>query len=92
MSVWSQKQQRLIEVIHQEDRSVRLAGDARCCSPGHTAKFRSYSMLDLDTGKILDFKLVQGMAQFSELKETSYSPSNVIIKHTHNFAFFRNTN
>ena len=37
----------------------KLAGDARCCSPGHTVKFGLYSMMDLHTGKLLDIKLVQ---------------------------------
>ena len=49
----------LLDEIREDNRSVCLAGDARCCSPGHTAKFGSYNLLDLDTGKILDFKLVQ---------------------------------
>ena len=59
MSVWSRSQQMLLDEIREDNRSVRLAGDAKCCSPGHTAKFGSYSLLDLDTAKILDFKLVQ---------------------------------
>ena len=59
MSVWSRSQQMLLDEIREDNRSVRLAGVARCCSPGHTAKFGPYSLLDLDTGKILDFKLVQ---------------------------------
>lgn len=59
MDVWKSQQQLLIQTIKDEERSLKLAGDARCCSPGHTAKFGSYSMMDLHTGKILDIKLVQ---------------------------------
>ena len=59
LQVWKRQQESSIQTIQQSDRQIRLAGDARCCTPGHTAKFASYSMLDLDTGKILDFKLVQ---------------------------------
>lgn len=59
MDVWKSQQQSLIQTIKDEERSLKLAGDARCCSPGHTVKFGSYSMMDLHTGKILDIKLIQ---------------------------------
>ena len=42
LSVWKNKQTRLfIEVIVSE--VVTFGGDARYCSPGHTAKYGSYS-------------------------------------------------
>ena len=34
-------------------------GDARCDSPGYSAKYGSYTLMDLVTKKILDFQLVQ---------------------------------
>ena len=37
---------------------TEFARDARCCSPGHTAKY-GYNMMDMYTGKILDVKIVQ---------------------------------
>ena len=52
------KQQKLFSTIRANKGSVRVAGDG-CCSPGHTAKYGSYSLLDLNTGKILDTQLVQ---------------------------------
>ena len=42
LSAWKSSQGQLIEEIHDSGRSVKLAGDARCCSPGHTAKYGSY--------------------------------------------------
>ncbi|XP_052212037.1 uncharacterized protein LOC127831089 [Dreissena polymorpha] len=36
-----------------------LGGDGRCYSPGHTAKYGTYSMINLVLGKILDIQLVQ---------------------------------
>ena len=59
LSVWKSSQGELIQQIQDSGQSVKLAGDARCCSPGHTAKYGSYSMMDMHTGKILDIKLVQ---------------------------------
>ncbi|XP_052270796.1 uncharacterized protein LOC127871702 [Dreissena polymorpha] len=40
-------------------KSVRLGGDARCRSPGHTAKYGSYTLMDLETNHVLDVQLVQ---------------------------------
>lgn len=56
-SVWQQKQSDMIDERH--GRQLRLGGDGRCCSPGHTAKFGSYSLMDLETGHVLDTQLVQ---------------------------------
>ena len=39
--------------------SVRVAGDGRCCSPGHTAKYGSYTLLEVNSGKIISRQLVQ---------------------------------
>lgn len=39
--------------------SLVLAGDGRCDSPGHNAKYGTYSIMHVPTEKILDFSLVQ---------------------------------
>ncbi|XP_036000029.1 uncharacterized protein LOC118564855 isoform X1 [Fundulus heteroclitus] len=57
-SLWSKKQELLICDVKKKSK-VRLGGDARCCSPGHTAKYGSYSLMDMDTSKVLDMQLVQ---------------------------------
>ena len=36
-----------------------LAGDGRCDSPGHNAKYGTYSLIEVTTEKIIDFSLVQ---------------------------------
>ena len=36
-----------------KDKALILAGDDRCDSPGKSAKFCSYSMMDIDSGLIL---------------------------------------
>ncbi|XP_059909430.1 uncharacterized protein LOC132459064 [Gadus macrocephalus] len=42
-----------------EERKVILGGDTRADSPGHCAKFGSYTMMDLNTKTIVDLQLVQ---------------------------------
>jgi len=38
---------------------VNLNGDGRCDSPGHNAKYGTYTFMDCDTGKIVSFSVVQ---------------------------------
>ena len=56
-SVYTRHQNELIEGCR--NRELILAGDGRADSPGHSAIFGSYTVLDLDTNKVLDFQLVQ---------------------------------
>ena len=62
-------------VLIDNARPVVLGGDARCDSPGYSAKYGSYTLMDLVTKKILDFQLVQVcMSNFSyvEIKLMKY--------------------
>ena len=52
--------------VHQADRitdlqgrSLCLGGDGRCDSPGHTAKFGSYTLMNLEDNKVVHIELVQ---------------------------------
>lgn len=56
-SVWLNNQEKLLHSLHGA--VLNIGGDGRCCSPGHTAKFGSYSVMDLNSSKILDVQLVQ---------------------------------
>ena len=56
-NVWTQCQVRLFEV--RQDKAVKLAGDGRCDSPGHCAKYGSYTLMDAGTSEILHVKVVQ---------------------------------
>ena len=39
--------------------AVKLGGDGRCDSPGHSAKYGTYTLMDLDQKRVLDLQLVQ---------------------------------
>ncbi|XP_076085026.1 uncharacterized protein LOC143055858 isoform X2 [Mytilus galloprovincialis] len=57
--IWQCKQLDLITEIQNNGSPVKIGGDARCCTPGHTAKYGSYSIMDLERSKIIDMQLVQ---------------------------------
>nr|XP_055062763.1 uncharacterized protein LOC129445807 [Misgurnus anguillicaudatus] len=43
----------------QKNNKIAIAGDMRADSPGHSAKYGSYTLLDLNTNTIIDLQLVQ---------------------------------
>lgn len=55
--VWKASQVEMYSVLRQQ--GAYLGGDARCCSPGHTAKYGSYTIMDMKLNKVVDLELVQ---------------------------------
>ena len=51
----------MIASIREKGEPVMLAGDGRADSPGHSAKYGTYTMMNVDTDKIADFEVVQVM-------------------------------
>ena len=60
-SFWNEHQQNHINTLLQMPEGLELAGDARSDSPGHCAKFTSYSMLESRINKVIDLQLLQKM-------------------------------
>lgn len=58
--IWSMYRATVYEAIRARGGRVVVAGDGRANSPGHCAKFGVYTLVDLETGKVIDMKLVQG--------------------------------
>ena len=56
-SAWQDEKAKVLNEA-KENGYVKLNGDGRCDSPGHTAKYGTYTMMS-DEGKILTFSLVQ---------------------------------
>ena len=44
---------------HLKDKELWLSGDGRCDSPGHSAKYGTYTMLDQKSVTIVGFHIVQ---------------------------------
>ncbi|XP_077867910.1 uncharacterized protein LOC100376482 [Saccoglossus kowalevskii] len=59
MEVWGNMRGKYIDDALQNGRSLCIGGDGRCDTPGHSAKFGSYSVMDLDNGTMIDIQLVQ---------------------------------
>ncbi|KAI8495211.1 hypothetical protein Bbelb_271970 [Branchiostoma belcheri] len=58
-NVWSRKQEGMFAAMHEGGQALILGGDGRADSPGHSAKYGSYTLMDLRTKKILTLQLVQ---------------------------------
>ena len=59
MSVWKHKQLQLLAECASQDSPLIIGGDGRADSPGHSAKYGSYGIIDLSTNKVLHIELVQ---------------------------------
>ena len=57
--VWERQQAAMISKIKEEDRRIVIGGDGRSDSPGHSAKFGSYTFMDMEKHKVIDLQLVQ---------------------------------
>lgn len=59
LSVWKKSQEALLQQVRLEGRGLVIGGDGRADSPGHSAKYGSYSVMELQMGVVLDVQLVQ---------------------------------
>lgn len=53
------RQQSFFAELAEEGSALLLGGDGRADSPGHSAKYGSYSLVDLNHKVVLDIQLVQ---------------------------------
>ena len=58
-SIWSGHQFNVIEELKALQKPLVIGGDGRADSPGHSAKYGLYTLLDLEHKLILDMQLVQ---------------------------------
>lgn len=57
--MWNQHQAELFRQLRKENRPLILGGDGRADSPGHSAKFGSYTVMELKKKVVIDVQLVQ---------------------------------
>ena len=59
ISVWEAKQSMLLSQCKATGIALTIVGDGRADSPGHSAKYGSYGIIDLATNKVIHVELVQ---------------------------------
>lgn len=55
---WKRSQEVMLQQLSQDEKVI-LGGDMRADSPGHCAKYGSYTIMDLNTNTIVDLQLIQ---------------------------------
>ena len=58
-SIWENQQVSLISSFKGQKKKLALSGDGRADSPGHSAKYGSYTVLEMTCNKVVDYRLVQ---------------------------------
>ena len=56
---WEAEQNTVFAELANNYYDLWLSGDGRCDSPGHNAKYGTYTMIDQHSDKIIDFQIVQ---------------------------------
>lgn len=59
IQAWKEEQQTLLSYIRDFEGGVHIAGDCRSDSPGHSAKYGCYTIMEQSTRKVLDIQVVQ---------------------------------
>lgn len=57
--IWDIHQQSFFSQLSDDDHGLILGGDGRSDSPGHSAKYGSYSLVELTHNAVIDIQLVQ---------------------------------
>jgi solute carrier family 8 (sodium/calcium exchanger) len=57
--LWRERQSWLLACYQADQKDLVIGGDGRCDTPGHSAKFLSYTVMELKQSVILDMQLVQ---------------------------------
>ena len=55
---WEKNREEQFEEIRESGRTLSLAVDGQCDSPGHNATYNTATTLEVKTNKVLDFKIV----------------------------------
>ncbi|KAG0434206.1 hypothetical protein HPB47_019271 [Ixodes persulcatus] len=66
LKVWKAEQAQLVQGL--QGKTLCLAGDGRADSPGYSAKYGTYSLMEMNVKRIIHFELVQS----TEVKSSSH--------------------
>ena len=77
LAVWHHHQQTLLSEFEHNQKALIIAGDGRADSPGHSAKYGCYTLVELTCSKVVDFQLVQVCVHVLDFHH--FTPYYVII-------------
>lgn len=80
--VWNKRQHDMFK--DAEGRRLTLAGDGRADSPGHSAKYGTYTMLDVEKNKVLHVETVQVLNNSIGLTSRTYECANILKRRMYN--------
>jgi len=58
-SMWNDHQRQLLDTLSQRSGDIVLGGDMRADSPGHCAKYGSYTVMELTSHRLIYISLIQ---------------------------------
>ena len=58
VQMWKEEQENLVKRLAKLEGGVVLSGDGRSDSPGHSAKYGAFTVIEQRTNKVLDVQLV----------------------------------
>lgn len=76
-SAWGDQQEKVFSHLKSKETGTVLAGDGRCNSPGHCAKYCTYTLLDVESHKVVDFKVVS----VTEVANSNQIEKRDLLKH-----------
>ncbi|XP_069133572.1 uncharacterized protein [Argopecten irradians] len=79
LDIWTHQQEIYFEETRASGKSVCIGGDGRADTPGHSAKYGSYTVMDLDCGKVIDVQLVQS----NEVKSSCHMEKEGLVRAIH---------
>lgn len=57
--MWQEQRAATLERVKAAADGVKLAGDSRADSPGYSAKYGTYSLIETSVNKVVDVRVVQ---------------------------------
>ncbi|PFX17073.1 hypothetical protein AWC38_SpisGene18627 [Stylophora pistillata] len=67
IKTWKEEQEKLVERLSDLEGGVVLSGDGRSDSPGHSAKYGAFTVIEQRINKVLDVQLVQELVKVDAL-------------------------
>jgi len=75
ISLWQDTQSELLLKLSSRTGDLIIGGDMRADSPGHCAKYGSYTVVELRSNKVIDIQLVQvGFKKTLIMSDLNYGP------------------